>query len=159
MSIQKKGSRKITVNNSDYRWRVSRFRRISDYRVENEVLSEEYIKVAEKYGLGSVADIVFNIPIELYDVPKSKIIVKYFGLCVDGFLGPEQFAQIKPKLISQIIEDAILQGWNPNQKGNFTIEIYENTGKKHRPAILVLPNFGNQDLKNYDNLVKAIQID
>lgn len=158
MSIAKKGSRKIIVNTIAYRWRVPKYKRISDWKIEREVLSEKYMEVAQAYGLGSVADIVFNIPIELYENPKSKIILKYFGLCVDGFMGPEQLAQIKPKLINEIIREALIKGWNPNKKGDIKIELYENTGKRHRPAILVLPDHMNNEVIGYDNLIKAIQI-
>lgn len=157
MSIAKKGSRKITVNGTHYRWRVSRPRKISDYRSESNLLSEDYLNTARKYGLGDVADIVFNVPIELYESPGSKILMKYFGLCVDGFLGPEQFAQIKPSLIAEIIEESIKKGWKPEEKGDFHIELFENTGKKQRPAILVLPNM-NEHMDNYDNLVKPVKI-
>ena len=158
MSISKTGSRKIAVNGVDYRWRVSRYRMVSDWKIEQDILSEDYLKVARQYGLGSVADIIFNIPIELFNDPKSKIILKYFGLCVDGFLGPEQITQVKPQLIAQVIEKSLLNGWNPHCKGDHTIKLYENSGEKHRPAVLVLPDIMNEGITNYDNLVTAIRI-
>lgn len=158
MSIAKKGSRKITVADVDYRWRVSRPRRTSDWRSDRTVLNETYLKLAAKYGLGEVADVIFNIPIELYTEPKSKILIKYFGLIIDGFLGVEQFSQVKPGLISQIISDSRQQGWNPTKKGDYPIEIFENTGEPHRPAIIVLPGINEASMTEYANLVKVVKL-
>ena len=157
MTIPKKGSRKISVDGVDYRWIVSKYKIISDWRKETELLDEQYLQAASKFGLGDVADVVFGIAIELAENPVSIISAKYFGLVVDGFLGIEQLVSIKPKLISEIIQYSIKAGWNPNVRGNHVLEIVENTKEKHRPALLLLPGFGN-NIKNYDNHVKMVQI-
>ena len=122
------------------------------------MLDETYLQIAEHYRLGHIADILFNIPIELYSQPKSKILVKYFGLAVDGFLGIEQFAQIKPGLISRIISESIQHGWEPTQKGDYPIEIFENTGERHRPAIIVLPGINEARMNEYANLVRVMAL-
>jgi hypothetical protein len=158
MSIAKKGSRKITVNGINYRWLVSRrYKQISDWHVDTEVLDEKFVEIAQRFGLGEVADVVFTIVIELYDTPQSKIVANYFDIIVDGFIGPEQFAQIKPKLISELIKQAINNAWNPRVKGDYKLEIFEKSGEKHKPVILALPNL-NTDVLDYDNLVKLIKI-
>ncbi|WLQ16402.1 hypothetical protein O5O45_10775 [Hahella aquimaris] len=123
MAMPKKGSREISVDGIDYRWRVSRYRIISDWRKETEVLDERYLKAAERYGLGQVADVVFKITVELRNNPASVISVNYFGLVVDGFLGIDQLVSIKPKLVSEIIRASIQAGWNPESQGNHTVEI------------------------------------
>lgn len=158
MSLSKKGSRRIIVNGVDYRWKVSRYKLISEWRSEPDLLSEDYLKAAGKYGLGDIADVVFNIVIELYDNPQSKIIVKYFGLCVDGFLSIETLVQIKPQLVADIIEKSTLNGWIPAHKENYTGNLFENSGKIHRPAILILPDIMNDKIQNYDNSVFGIRI-
>ena len=157
MSMAKKGSRKITVEGVDYRWGVSRYRLVSDWRIDTDFVGEKYVEIARRFGLGEVADVVFNIVIELYQDPKSRIRVKYFGLIIDGFLGPEQYTQIKPRLIAEIVEQSITNGWDPGSRGDYNLEIIENTGEKSRPAVLVLPGF-NDDVVDYDNIVKPIRI-
>ncbi len=158
MGILKVGSRKITVDGVDYRWRVPRYKKLSDWKNGSNVLSEEYMKVAEYYGLGKVADIVLNIPIELYSNPKSKIELKYFGLCIDGFLGREQLIQIKPQLIVKVIDKALSDGWNPNLKGNYKLKLYENSSEKYKPAILLFPDETNDTIKNYVNVVTLVEV-
>jgi hypothetical protein len=157
MAIVKKGSRKIAVEGIEYRWRVSKYRNVSNWRHDSNVIDGVYQAAAKQYGLGDIANVVFNIPVELYENPVSKIMIKYYGIVVDGFLGIEQLGSIKPTLISQIIKESLLSGWLPNSKGDYSIEVVENTGESHRPAILLLPGFG-PDIKNYDNQIKLIQI-
>lgn len=155
--MAKKSSRKITVGGVDYRWRVSRYRWVSDLRVDTSIVDEEFVKVAKRFGLGGIADVVFDIVIQLYEKPKSSIQVKYFAVIVDGFMGPEQYAAIKPRLIAEIIEQSIANGWDPESRDDYNMEIIENTGEKYRPAVLVLPGF-NDDVVDYDNIVKPIRI-
>jgi len=114
------------------------------------------LEIAQKYGLGDTVDVLFNFVVELFADPISKIVVKYYGLVIDSFLGFEQFTQIKPPLVAQIIEQAIDNGWTPNQKGDYKVELFENSGQKHRPAVLVLPGF-NADTNDYENIIKPIQ--
>ena len=130
---------------------------ISDWHIDTGIVDERYLKIAQRFGLGKVADVVFNITIDLYEKTKSKILVKYFALIIDGFMGPEQYTQIKPGLVAEIIKQSIASGWDPSAKGDFNVEIFENTGEKHRPAILVLPGI-NEDVVDYDNVVKLIRI-
>jgi len=138
MAMARKGSRKITVAGIDYRWRVNRPRRISDWRMERERLDEKFCAIAEQYGLREVADVVFHIPIELYSEPTSKILVKYFGLVVDGFLGIEQVTKVKPSLIAEIIREALQNGWQPEEKEDVIVEIFDNSAQQHCPAVMVM---------------------
>ncbi|MEM9220726.1 MAG: hypothetical protein AAGD25_41215 [Cyanobacteria bacterium P01_F01_bin.150] len=157
MSLPKKGSKKIHVNGSDYRWLGSKWNKVSDWRADREFVDEEFLAIAQKFGLGDTADVYFNLVIEKHENPVSKIAVKYFGKVIDGFLGIEQFTQIKPSLVSKVIGQALESGWNPDQKGDFALEIYENSGEKHRPAVLALPGL-NDEVKNYEKIIKPIQI-
>lgn len=102
-------------------------------------------------------DVLFNLVIEKYREPVSKVIVKYYGLVIDGFLGIDQFTKIKPSFVAQIIEQALGGGWLPDQNGDFKLEIFENSGQKHRPAVLLLPGL-NDDVQDYGNIIKPIQI-
>lgn len=163
MSIAKKGSRKITVAEVDYQWRVSRPRRISDWRDECDLLDEVYCKIAAQYGPGQVADVVFNIPIELYREPKSKILAKYFGIIIDGFLGIEQVAQIKPGLVADIIRESLRNGWNPAAKDDYMVEIFERkpfkgSTEKLRPAVIVMPGINEASMLEYDNLIRLVEV-
>lgn len=157
MAITKKGSRKIHVRGCDYRWRVNKFRKVSDWRKESGILQEAYAAAAAKYGLGAVADITFNVPIERYENPVSKIMVKCFGFCVDGFLGIETLMGIKPRTIAAIIEHFLDEGWAPSVKGDRYTELYEQSGDQ-TPALLVIPSYMNDDMKDYAHKVQVQQI-
>ena len=157
MSLPKKKSRKISVRGNEFRWLVSDWHRISDWSADSEFVDRTYLEIARNFGLGDTADVYFNLVIEQYSKPVSKVIVNYYGMVVEGFLGYEQFTQIKPSFVAQIIEQAIEGGWQPNQKGDYQIKVYENSGEKHRPAVLVLPGL-NEGAKGYENLIKPIQI-
>lgn len=157
MAIAKKGSRKITVQGHIFRWRVNGYSIKSEWRSESKVLSEEYTEIAAKYGLGEIADITFHIPVELYESPASKIIIKCFGFCVDGFLGIEQLLEIKPKTIAAVIEHFLNEGWDPRNKGDRYIELYEQSNTNN-PSILVIPGFMNDNVKDYPNILSALKI-
>ena len=127
------------------------------------MLDEVYYKIAAQYGLGQVADVVFNIPIELYHEPKSKILAKYFGIIIDGFLGIEQVAQIKPGLVTNIIRESLRNGWNPSAKGDYMVEIFEReaiggSAEKLRPAVNVMPGINEASMLEYDNLIRLIEV-
>ena len=158
MGIPKKGARKLIVKDIEYRWRVSRYRLVSDWRIDTEIVDKKYLGVAKQFGLGDVADVIFTIAIERYNEPQSKLIVKYYGLIIDGFLGPEQLVQIKPSLVKTLILESLSHGWHPGQKGDFTLDLFENTGSKLRPAILVLPGI-NDSIRDYENLIKPIKLE
>lgn len=157
MAITKKGSRKIHVRGCDYRWRVNSFKKVSDWGKESGILQEAYAATAAKYGLGAVADITFHIPIERYENPVSKIMVKCFGFCVDGFLGIETLMEIKPKTIATIIEHFLDAGWDPAVKGDRHTELYEQEGNR-APALLVIPGLINDGMEAYPNQVHPLQI-
>jgi len=157
MAIAKKGSRKIVVESRSFRWKVSGYRNVTNWRYDSGIVDERFLAVSEQFGLGEVADIVFNIPIESYDDPVSKILIKYYGKVVSGFLGPEQLGSIKPGLISEVILECLSQGWDPGERGDYSVEVVENTGQKHRPAILILPEVIPR-MPGYENTVKLIEI-
>jgi hypothetical protein len=158
MTMPRKGSRRIVVAGVAYRWHVSRWKRISGWSPASlELLDPRWLDHARRFGLGDVADVAFSIAVELWDNPVSRTRVRYYAKVIDGFLGFEQLTQIKPQLVRTIVERAIAAGWSPNGRGDFPLEIVENTGQRHRPALLVLPGLDN-DIEGYENRMIPFQI-
>mgnify|MGYP006955658625 CR=1 FL=1 len=136
---------------------VTEVARIADL----ELLDQRWLATARGFGLGDVADIVFNIPIERYEAPASRLLVKYYAMIVDGFLGPEQFTQIKPSLIREIIVHARAAGWDPGAKGEQILELVENAGLPHRPALLLLPEWPATrapELAGYEPRIQVLKL-
>lgn len=157
MGMAKKGSRRITVNEMTYRWRVSRWRRLSGWKpADLELLDPRWLEQARRLGLGDVADVVFNIAIELYEEPAARILVKYYAKVVDGFLGIEQLTQVKPQLVREIIERALASRWDPRGRTNHDVELVENSGDPRRPVLLLLP--GWDDAGGYENRMVPLEI-
>ena len=72
MTIPKMGSRRIVVDGLAYRWRVSRWRKISGWSPDRlELLDPRWLEQARRFGLGDVADVTFTIAVELHDKPAS----------------------------------------------------------------------------------------
>ena len=152
-----KGSRKIVVGDTSYRWSVSRWKRLSGWKpADLELLDPAWLERARQFGLGDVADVAFNICIELHDEPVSQLRVRYLAKIVDGFLGPEQFTSIRPGLIREIIEKAISAGWDPKRRGNHRLELIENSGSAQRPVLLLLP--GWRDVPGYKPRMVPLRI-
>jgi hypothetical protein len=158
MTMPRKGSRRIVVAGTAYRWHVSRWRKISGWSPASlELLDPRWLEQARRFGLGDVADVTFNIAVELHDEPVSRIRARYYAMIVDGFLGFEQLTQIKPQLIRTILERALAAGWIPDKRGDFSLEIVENTGREWRPALMVLPGL-NDDIEGYENRMIPIRV-
>ncbi|MEO0770830.1 MAG: hypothetical protein AAFY72_15660, partial [Cyanobacteria bacterium J06649_4] len=84
-AMARKGSRKITVAGIDYRWRVNRPRRISDWRMERERLDEKFCAIAEQYGLREVADVVFRDPFLAIAIEQTNLNETYInGIYLSG---------------------------------------------------------------------------
>ena len=157
MAISNKGSRKINVNSVDYSYKVSKINKKSDWRDQADELNDTFAKYAEYYGLGKVKDITINIVIQLKHKPVSNLFIKINSILIDGFLGPEQITQIKPKLVSELIGKGLNDGWKPSIKGDYRINILETKTKEKEPVILQIPNL-NEGIENYQNLEKPIEI-
>jgi hypothetical protein len=158
MTMPRKGSRRIVVGGVAYRWRVSRYKRISGWSATSlTLLDPRWLEQARKFGLGDVADVTFTIAVELHDKPVSRIRVKYYAKIVDGFLGPEHFTEITPQLIRAIIERALASGWAPDKAGDWSMEIVENTGQLRRPALMILPGLTG-DIEGYEKRMIPIRI-
>jgi hypothetical protein len=153
MSIPKTGSRKIRVNGEEFRWRITRFQKTSDWRSGEGVMSEDYMRHARYYGLGDIKDIVFRIPVELYEKPVSKVLINYRGLLVDGFHGPEQLVTVKPKLIAWVINKCLENGWDPHKKPDLHVMILENE-KQAEPGVLVFEAKSKGKKKNEELVFK-----
>jgi hypothetical protein len=156
--LAKKSSRKIVVGGVAYRYKVSRWRRVSDWTPASAGLVDpRWLEQAQKLGLGSVADITFGIAIELWDEPASKTLVTYHAKLIDGFLGPEQLTSITPALLQTLVEQALGAGWQPNRRGDLRFDLVENGDEPTRPALLVLPGLGT-DVPDYEPRVVPIRI-
>lgn len=102
-------------------------------------MDEEFMRYARYYGLGSVSDIVFNVPVELYKNPGSKIVITFYALRVDGFHGPEQLMMIKPGLIARLIKICIGAGWNPKEKGDFKVKLFASPVVGETSVLILSP--------------------
>lgn len=140
MAISKKGSRIIKLNDEVYLYKISKIKKKSDWRISENELNENFIKIANYYGLGQVKDITINIVVQLKENPSSSFFIKINTILVDGFMGPEQITQIKPQLIKQLINKGLSDGWNPNEKGDFRLNILEAQTKDKEPILLQFPN-------------------
>jgi hypothetical protein len=160
MSMPKKGTKKIVADGVTYRWRVSRWRRVSDWKpADLENLDAEWLERARQFGLGEMADVVFRVPIELHESPSSQLLVKYFAKVVDGFFGPEQFTQIRPSFVRRVIESARAAGWDPAGHRHMTIEVVESSDAPLKPVLLILPHWKNiHPIPGYDREVQLIPL-
>jgi len=80
MSITKKGSRKITVNETEYRWSIRR--------------KPTYAEAVDDYNLSAV--------VELYDNPRSKLMITFPFVRPDSWISPNKNA-VKPSDIEDCI--------------------------------------------------------
>ena len=157
MAFPKKGTRKIEVEGYKFCYKVSKLKKKSDWRIPEKELDDKFSKYASYYGLGMVKDANINVAIQLISNPLSSMYIKCHTIIVDGFMGAEQIIQIKPNLISFLIQREINNGWNPETKGDLRIELAQKWIDKKTPVILQLPNMNN-DIINYDNLERPIEI-
>jgi hypothetical protein len=158
MTLAKKGSRKIVVGGVAYRFHVSRWRKVSDWSPARAgVLDGRWLARARRHGLGNVADVTFTIAIERQERPVSKILTTYHARVVDGFLGPEQLTSIRPSLVRTIVTRALESGWDPARRGDFRLDIVENSGRPERPALLVLPGVTG-DIEGYERRIVPVRI-
>jgi len=128
MTMPRKGSRIIVVEDVRYRWRVLPWKNVKNWRpAKAGLLNEAWVQHAQKFGLGEVADGEFDICIEAEEDPRSQAICTYHALVFYGLLAPEKFTQIKPSLVREIILRSRQQGWKPQEKGNFHLNIVENS--------------------------------
>lgn len=157
MAFSKKGTRHIEVNNTKFVYKISKLKGESDWRDEENELNETFLKYARHYGLGMVKDVTINIAVQANSNPISKMFIKCHTLLVDGFMGPEQIIQIKPSLVSSLIQKGLMDGWNPEKKGDHRIEIIQQMTKEKTPVILQLPHM-NEDICDYSNLERPTEI-
>jgi len=151
-------SRKIHVNGQDFRWKIQWKECCSEPYIDASAVDPKFLEMAQRYGLGSVINIILHATIKLYDKAVSTIHVKYHGISIDGFMGLEDKLQITPKIIANIIQESMQYGWHPKQKKDFTFEFFEKRISKAKPAVLVLPNF-NEDIGDYDNIINVVKLD
>lgn len=100
MAIPKKGSRKIIVDDIEYRWRI---------------------RWKPSYGQG-IGESNLTAAIELYENPQSPLIITFPWLRPDSWVGKTK-ESVTPKDIETCVKNALSQGWKPNVKGkifNFT---------------------------------------
>lgn len=102
MGIPKKGSRKITVDSIEYRWRI---------------------RWKPSYGQ-AIGESGLTASVELYEDSESTLIIAFPWLRLDAWVGFSD-QPVTPKLIEICIKSALSQGWKPNEKGKAFTLIYE----------------------------------
>lgn len=158
MAISKKGTRVITVDDVEYLYKVSKVKKKSDWRKDENKLNDEFLKHAKKYGLGNLKDITINIVAQLKNSPTSNLYVKINTVLVDSFMGAEQVTQIKPQFVAKLIQDAIFDGWKPTDRKDYRLTISDTDIKTKQPIILNLSG-EIDDAKKYKNVDYAKKID
>lgn len=158
MAISKKGSRKITVTDVNYLYKVSKLKKKSDWREQQNELDDTFMKYASYYGLGKVKDATINVVVQAEESPTSHLFIKFHTLQVAGFMGAEQILEIKPAMVAQLIQKALKEGWKAEQKGDYRITLAQKWQENKKPVILQLPQM-NEDAGNYENLERPIEID
>ena len=102
MAIPKKGSRKIVVNDTAYRWLIRR--------------KATYSQI--EYGNGKL-----HLAVELYDNPKSTLVIVTDRNHPQTF-SSEDIIPITPVDIEAWIKEALHLKWLPSQKGaQFRVKI------------------------------------
>lgn len=108
MSIPKKGSRKITVDNVLYRWTIRH--------------KPTYTQAIGQHNVFAA--------VELYENPGSVLSIKFLWVSYDPYFGVAK-ESVTPKCIKQCIEQAIKDGWRANENGTaFKIE-HTNSNKEN----------------------------
>ena len=95
MAIPKKGTRKIKINELEYRWLI---RKKATYGQTD-------------YGIGKL-----HVAVELDEKPGTSLFI-YTDRKHPKDIETEVVNPIKPSDISKWIKQALLIGWNPSEKG------------------------------------------
>lgn len=157
MAFPKKGTRKIEVEGNQFFYKISKLKKKSDWRLQENELDEKFMKYASHYGLGMVKDATINIAVQLASNPISNMYIKFHTVIVDGFMGAEQIIEIKPNMISRLIQKGMNDGWDPERQGDFRMELAQKWADQKAPVILQLPNM-NEDVGDCENLEEPIEI-
>lgn len=94
MTIPRKGSRRITVDEVEYRWRI---------------------RQRPTYSQGALGH-ALNLAVELAEEPQSTLIVELAQAHPCNWLG-DPSSPVTPKEVADRIRQAIAAGWNPSQAG------------------------------------------
>lgn len=158
MTLAKKGLRRLVLAGTAYRFKVSRWRRVSEWSPASAgLVDERWVAEARKLGLGDTANVEFTIAVQAEAAPASKLIATYHAKVVDGFLGIEQWTRIGPSLVVALIEHSVAAGWDPLLRGDYRVHVVENRDGPVRPLLLVLPGLTRDD-PSYPNRVVPIRI-
>ena len=115
MSLNRKKSRKITVDGVLYRWCVAKH----PHEFQNPEPPESMIIYYSN-----------NIIIELLNSPQSQIISTYsYKAKVREVWDVNPVTGITPKAVAEIIIEALDNGWNPQMKENYKLEQVEDLKK------------------------------
>ena|SRR6185312_15177848 len=95
MTIPHTGSRKIVVDNIQYRW---------------------IVRSQPTYSQG-LADAPLTFAVDLEDRPGSTLSVKMNGPRPDNWLGI-QGAVVTPAIVQESVRPALSKGWHPDVKGS-----------------------------------------
>jgi len=95
MTIPKKGSRKITVEEVNYRWAITR------KPPRSQDLDNANVSAA----------------VELAENPRSVLSISFSGVGYDKWIGIAP-KPVTPKHIETCIKRALNEGWQPNKNGS-----------------------------------------
>lgn len=128
MAISRQGMRNMKLDGVSYHYKISKIKKKSDWRKQQDELDDEFMKYARYYGLDDVREITINVVVQLADVPVSNLFIKCHSLLIDGFMGPAQILDLTQSIIVKFIKKALEEGWAPNKKGDFRAQwIHQNT--------------------------------
>ena len=108
MSLNKKKSRKISVNDTEFRWQV-----VSKQRSQDD---------PECTDGPSIYYRPCHLYIELAEEAKSQIKLLYFYKYLYIDPGNEKvFEYVKPKLVAEVIKESLDKGWDPYGTQHFNL--------------------------------------
>lgn len=159
--IPRKGSRKLIVGDVAYRWVVSRWRRRSAWGpAEAGAIDARWLAVAQRFGLGEVANVAFTLAAELEQEARSRLVVTIHAHVIDGFLGPEQTTRVTPRTARELIEEATRGGWDPHGAESFALSAFDRSTSPSEPKLLLLPDVDVfPDIEGYAAKVRAVKVE
>lgn len=124
MSMPKKGSRKIVVDDVAYRWRVS-WKKLGDWRAAEpgEIDEERLGEIPWFFGDGDLLEGECSIIVERQAGPSSLLRCACPANKVDALFEHWQRTEITPSLVREIIRRALAEGWDPASSGDVSLTL------------------------------------
>lgn len=96
MTLVRKGSRRITVDGTDYRWRI---------------------RGRPTYAQG-LCEFPMNFAVELAEAPGQTLVVATQHPHPSSWLSTAPPVPVTPAVVSTAIRSALAQGWTPDSRGS-----------------------------------------